>query len=162
MPQDERRRTPRYPFSAIAEVVDQQEDLRLESKVRDLSSGGCYVETPDPLPPGKNVMVEIYTDNVNRTAPEMRMLFKTGQLGNAGANKFLFDHVGLVEAHHPDANTDREGAAIIRPTMRMVRMRVGVRMRVVVCGVLTGQVRPRRGDASPIIVETVQTQESRG
>jgi hypothetical protein len=63
MPQDERRRTPRYPFSAIAEVVDQQEDLRLESKVRDLSPGGCYVETPDPLPPGKNVMVEIYTDN---------------------------------------------------------------------------------------------------
>jgi PilZ domain len=63
MPQDERRCTPRYPFSTIAEVVDQQQDLRLESKVRDLSSGGCYVETPDPRPPGKNVLVEIYTDN---------------------------------------------------------------------------------------------------
>jgi len=63
MPQHERRRTPRYPFSAIAEIVDQQEDLRVQSQVRDLSSGGCYVETPDPLPPGKNVIVEIYTDN---------------------------------------------------------------------------------------------------
>ena len=58
------------------------------------------------------VIVEVYTDNVNRTAPEIRVLFKKGQLGTAGSNKFLFDHVGLVEAHHPDANIDREAAAI--------------------------------------------------
>jgi len=58
------------------------------------------------------VIVEVYTDNVNRTAPEVRVLFKKGQLATAGSNKFLFDHVGLVEAHHPDANTDREAAAI--------------------------------------------------
>ncbi len=59
------------------------------------------------------VIVEVYTDNVNRTAPEIRVLFKSkSQLGTAGSNKFLFDHVGLVEAHHPDANTDREAAAI--------------------------------------------------
>ena len=58
------------------------------------------------------VIVEVYTDNVNRTAPEVRVLFKKGVLGTAGSNKFLFDHVGLVEAHHPDATTDREAAAI--------------------------------------------------
>jgi len=58
------------------------------------------------------VIVEVYTDNVNRTAPEIRVLFKKGHLATAGSNKFLFDHVGLVEAHHPDANTDREAAAI--------------------------------------------------
>jgi transcriptional/translational regulatory protein YebC/TACO1 len=59
------------------------------------------------------VIVEVYTDNVNRTAPEIRVLFKSkGQLGTTGSNKFLFDHVGLVEAHHPDANADREAAAI--------------------------------------------------
>jgi YebC/PmpR family DNA-binding regulatory protein len=58
------------------------------------------------------VIVEVYTDNVNRTAPEIRMLFKKGQLGAAGGNKFLFDHAGLVEAHHPDARIDRETAAI--------------------------------------------------
>ena len=40
------------------------------------------------------------------------MLFKPGQLGTTGSNKFLFDHVGLVEAHHPAAGTDIEGAAI--------------------------------------------------
>ena len=49
------------------------------------------------------VIVEVYTDNPNRTAPEIRVLFKRGQLGTAGSNRFLFDQVGLVEAHHPDA-----------------------------------------------------------
>ena len=58
------------------------------------------------------VIVEVMTDNNNRTAPDMRLLFKRGQLGTPGSNKFLFDHVGLVEAHHPDAGTDLEGAAI--------------------------------------------------
>jgi YebC/PmpR family DNA-binding regulatory protein len=58
------------------------------------------------------VIVEVLTDNVNRTAPEIRVLFKKGQLGASGSNKFLFDHVGLVEAHHPDPAIDREAAAI--------------------------------------------------
>ena len=59
------------------------------------------------------VIVEILTDNNNRTAPEIRTLFKKGgQLGSPGSNKFLFDHVGLIEAHHPDAGADIEAAAI--------------------------------------------------
>lgn len=58
------------------------------------------------------VIVEVYTDNTNRTAPEIRVLFKKGQLGTAGSNKFLFDSVGIVEAHHPDASIDLEAAAI--------------------------------------------------
>ena len=51
--------------------------------------------TPHKVP----VIVEVYTDNVNRTAPEVRLLFRKGQLGTAGSNKFLFDHAGIVEAH---------------------------------------------------------------
>ncbi len=58
------------------------------------------------------VIVEVYTDNVQRTTPEIRVLFKKGVLGVAGSNKFLFDHVGLVEAHHPEAGVDLEAAAI--------------------------------------------------
>jgi transcriptional/translational regulatory protein YebC/TACO1 len=64
--------------------------------------------TPHKVP----VIVEVYTDNVNRTAPEVRVLFKKGQLGQGGSNRFLFDLIGLVEAHHPDAKVDREAAAI--------------------------------------------------
>ena len=58
------------------------------------------------------VIVEVYTDNVNRTAPEIRNLFRKGQLGTTGSNKFLFDHTGIVEAHHPEATTDLEAAGI--------------------------------------------------
>jgi YebC/PmpR family DNA-binding regulatory protein len=64
--------------------------------------------TPHKVP----VIVEVYTDNPNRTAPEIRVLFKKGQLGTTGSNKFLFDQTGLVEAFHPDAGVDREEAAI--------------------------------------------------
>ena len=58
------------------------------------------------------VIVEVYTDNVQRTAPEIRVLFRKGQLASSGANKFVFEHVGLVEAYHPDAAIDLETAAI--------------------------------------------------
>jgi len=58
------------------------------------------------------VIVEVLTDNNNRTAPEIRVLFKRGQLGSPGSNKFLFDHVGIVEAHCGDAGADIEAAAI--------------------------------------------------
>jgi YebC/PmpR family DNA-binding regulatory protein len=58
------------------------------------------------------VIVEVFTDNQNRTAPEIRMLFKSGQLGNPGSNKFLFDHVGLVEAYRSEQGVDAEAAAI--------------------------------------------------
>src|SRR5512137_516685 len=58
--------------------------------------------TPHKVP----VIVEVYTDNVNRTAPEIRLLFRKGQLGNSGSNKFLFDHMGIIKAYHPDAKAD--------------------------------------------------------
>lgn len=59
------------------------------------------------------VIVECMTDNHQRITPEIRFLFKGGVLGTAGSNKFLFDHVGLVEAWHAaDAGLDAEAAAI--------------------------------------------------
>src|SRR5688572_13115787 len=57
------------------------------------------------------VIVEVYTDNQQRTAPEIRVLFKKGVLGATGSNKFLFDHVGMVEAHTAAAGVDLEGTA---------------------------------------------------
>jgi YebC/PmpR family DNA-binding regulatory protein len=58
------------------------------------------------------VIVECLTDNRNRTAPEIRNLFKTGQLGAPGCVAFFFNHLGVVEATHTDANRDAEGDAI--------------------------------------------------
>ncbi len=58
------------------------------------------------------VIVEVLTDNPNRTAPEIRVLFRRGQLGTAGSNRFLFDHVGLVQAFREGTGFDIEEAAI--------------------------------------------------
>lgn len=58
------------------------------------------------------VMVECLTDNVNRTAPEMRVLFRKGQLGTSGSVSWDFDHVGLIEAEPTAAGADADMAAI--------------------------------------------------
>jgi YebC/PmpR family DNA-binding regulatory protein len=58
------------------------------------------------------VMVECLTDNVKRTAPEMRVLFRGGQLGTSGSVSWDFDHVGLIEAEPATAGADPETAAI--------------------------------------------------
>ena len=58
------------------------------------------------------VVVECLTDNRNRTAPELRNLFKAGSLGSPGSVSFFFNHFGVVEAAHADPNRDAEGDAI--------------------------------------------------
>ena len=58
------------------------------------------------------LMVECLTDNVKRTAPEMRVLFRKGQLGASGSVAWDFDHVGLIEAEPAAEGADPEMAAI--------------------------------------------------
>ncbi len=58
------------------------------------------------------VMVECLTDNLNRTAPEMRVLFRKGQLGTSGSVSWDFDHVGMIEAEPLAPGADPELAAI--------------------------------------------------
>jgi YebC/PmpR family DNA-binding regulatory protein len=58
------------------------------------------------------VVVECLTDNRNRTAPEIRNLFKAGSLGQPGSVAFFFNHLGVVEATHTDAARDAETDAI--------------------------------------------------
>lgn len=58
------------------------------------------------------VMVECLTDNVNRAASEMRVLFRKGQLGASGSVAWDFDRVGMIEAEPAVAGADPELAAI--------------------------------------------------
>ena len=58
------------------------------------------------------LMVEALTDNLNRTASEVRVLFRKGQLGSSGSVSWDFDHVGMIEAEPAQANADAELAAI--------------------------------------------------
>jgi YebC/PmpR family DNA-binding regulatory protein len=58
------------------------------------------------------VMVECLTDNVNRAASEMRVLFRKGQLGSSGSVAWDFAHLGMIEAEPAVAGGDPEVAAI--------------------------------------------------
>ena len=58
------------------------------------------------------VMVECLTDNVRRTAAEVRVLFRKGQLGASGSVAWDFDHLGMIEAAPTATGIDPEEAAI--------------------------------------------------
>lgn len=64
--------------------------------------------TPGKIP----VIVECLTDNKNRTAADIRVLFRKGQIGAIGAVGWMFDRTGVVEATIAQAGLDIEGAAI--------------------------------------------------
>jgi len=56
------------------------------------------------------VIVECMTDNRNRTAPEIRSLWRDGQFGSKVT--FLFENRGIIEATIEKEGIDREEAAI--------------------------------------------------
>lgn len=58
------------------------------------------------------VIVECLTDNANRTASNLRVLFRKGQLGASGSVSWDFDYVGMIEASPETASADPELAAI--------------------------------------------------
>ena len=57
------------------------------------------------------VVVECLTDNVNRTASDVRSLFRKGQLGTPGSVTWDYDHLGMIEAEAKEG-ADPELAAI--------------------------------------------------
>jgi len=58
------------------------------------------------------VMVECLTDNLNRTASEMRVLFRKGHQGSSGSVSWDFAHLGMIEAEPLALGADPELAAI--------------------------------------------------
>lgn len=64
--------------------------------------------TPHKVP----VIVECLTENKNRTAAEVRTLFRKGTLGAIGSVAWMFDRIGLVEAANNNTKLDIEEAAI--------------------------------------------------
>jgi hypothetical protein len=55
----DRRTHPRYEFTAAVEVIAAESGARIETRVRDLSQQGCYVDTSKPLPLGTVTDVRI-------------------------------------------------------------------------------------------------------
>jgi YebC/PmpR family DNA-binding regulatory protein len=79
-----------------------------------LDDGAAYeLVTYEGFGPHKiPLIVECLTDNKNRTAADIRVLFRKGQLGSVGAVGWMFDRMGVVEASHKDKSLDIESVAI--------------------------------------------------
>ena len=60
--EQERRRSPRFPFIASAEVHEENNSSRLSARISDISATGCYVDTMNPLPGGTPVRVKIFNE----------------------------------------------------------------------------------------------------
>jgi hypothetical protein len=59
----EKRRTPRYPFIADAEVIEATSAVQLNSQVAELSLNGCYLDTLNTLPTNTKVTLKICADS---------------------------------------------------------------------------------------------------
>lgn len=59
----ERRRTPRYPFVAAAELTEEKSGAKMQIRVTELSLNGCYFDMVNPLPDGTPIHVKIYFEN---------------------------------------------------------------------------------------------------
>jgi hypothetical protein len=58
----ERRRTPRYVFFASAELLEEKSEVRVASRVSELSLYGCYLDMMNPFPKDTLVLLRIWTD----------------------------------------------------------------------------------------------------
>src|SRR5712692_3600375 len=103
---------PRLRAAIIAARAENMPKDNIERAIKKAS--GNDAESYDEIryegygPGGVAVIVEVLTDNRNRTAGEVRASFTKsgGHLAETGAVSFMFDHVGVVEFDAKVGNAD--------------------------------------------------------
>ncbi len=101
----------RYAINDAKEVSMPKDNIERAIKKGSGEAGGDNYEEiiyEGHGPAGVAVMVEILTDNRNRTAPEIRKIFEVcgGKLGSTGCAAWMFERKGLVVI--PADQTDEE------------------------------------------------------
>jgi hypothetical protein len=56
------RTVPRFPFAADAVIIPENSEVKINTRVRELSLRGCYLTAANPLPRGTAVTVKIHTE----------------------------------------------------------------------------------------------------
>jgi PilZ domain len=88
------RRSPRFPFIAVAEVGYREPGGRISCQVSTLSLHGCYVETPNTFPIGRVVSIKIFAES-DCFAATAKVVY---ELPNS-AMGLAFDEVSLKAEH---------------------------------------------------------------
>ncbi len=60
--EQDRRRTPRYPFNASIEMREGASQDKRTARVTGLSLNGCYVSTESPYAEGTSLTVKVFTE----------------------------------------------------------------------------------------------------
>jgi hypothetical protein len=76
----ERRRTPRYIFVASAELCEEQSDVRVATRVSELSFHGCYLDMMNPFSPGTIVLLKIFAGNLTFQS-KAKIIYATPNVG---------------------------------------------------------------------------------
>jgi hypothetical protein len=76
----DRRDSPRYPLTLVAEVYEPLNSAILSARSSDVCRSGCYVDTLSPLPPGTEIKIQLRSgDEVFET--EARVVYLCPGLG---------------------------------------------------------------------------------
>jgi PilZ domain len=59
----EARRSPRFPFIAVAEITHPESGAKFNCRVSDFSLNGCYVDMLNTLPIGSAVTIKIFVES---------------------------------------------------------------------------------------------------
>lgn len=104
----ERRRTPRYSFIASAELIEQSSDVRIATRVSELSRFGCYLDMMNPFPVGTLVLVKISAGDAFFQA-KAKIVYSQPNMG-AGVVFLEIDptYVPVLERWLSDAAKDQE------------------------------------------------------
>ena len=76
----ERRAVPRFTYIAHAELADEGRTTRLNVRISDISTKGCYVDMIHPLPEGTEITLDI-ADSSGPIQARGRIVYSVPQLG---------------------------------------------------------------------------------
>ena len=77
----EHRRTPRYMFFASAELLEERSEVRIATRVSELSRNGCYLDMMNPFPTHTVVRVKIWTEEHIMIESQARVVYSQPNRG---------------------------------------------------------------------------------
>jgi hypothetical protein len=60
--EQDRRRSPRYPFAGSIEMREGTSEDKRTARVKELSLNGCYVDTENAYPIGTSLAIKLFTE----------------------------------------------------------------------------------------------------
>jgi PilZ domain len=79
--EQEKRRTPRYIFFAAAELLEEKSEVRVASRVSELSLYGCYLDMMNPFPVDTSILLKIWTEESSVFQTKARIIYAQPNMG---------------------------------------------------------------------------------